>query len=354
MKLPKEIEEAIEFFILKNIDEHPNDLIKFVMKYFEISRPTVTKIVNQMLQKKLIEKDESRKKPNYRLKESKIFKRYKLNSLEKNHLEEHVIFEESIKPLLSELGKNVVDLIDYASCEILNNAIDHSQGTDLYVLAKTNYKTTAIIIADNGIGIFNKICNDLNLSYPNQAILELHKGKFTSDKETHSGEGIFFASKMMDYFSIESDKIMFEADSNSENTYTYDNSLLSENDVHFTDLPGTIVYFNIDNFSKRTINEIFDKYATNEETPGFITTSIPVKILTFENGNLNSRSQAKRLMSRVENFRNVILDFKGVDLIGQAFADEVFRVYQNKFPKLNITTKNTTPIIDKIIKHVKG
>lgn len=30
---------------------------------------------------------------------------------------------------------------------------------------------------------------------------------------------------------------------------------------------------------------------------------------------------------RFERFRNIELDFKGVDEIGQAFADELFRVY---------------------------
>ncbi|MBL8718314.1 MAG: STAS-like domain-containing protein, partial [Myxococcales bacterium] len=40
-----------------------------------------------------------------------------------------------------------------------------------------------------------------------------------------------------------------------------------------------------------------------------------------------SRSEAKRLVHGLERFREVVLDFAGVDAIGQGFADEVFRVW---------------------------
>jgi uncharacterized protein (DUF1330 family) len=45
---------------------------------------------------------------------------------------------------------------------------------------------------------------------------------------------------------------------------------------------------------------------------------------------LVSRSQAKRLLARVDRFKIVILDFEGVNSIGQAFADEIFRVFRLK------------------------
>lgn len=42
---------------------------------------------------------------------------------------------------------------------------------------------------------------------------------------------------------------------------------------------------------------------------------------------LDSRSQAKRLLARVDKFKKVIFDFDDVEPIGQAFADEVFCVF---------------------------
>jgi hypothetical protein len=49
---------------------------------------------------------------------------------------------------------------------------------------------------------------------------------------------------------------------------------------------------------------------------------------------LLARAEAKRLLQRVERFRRVVLDFSGVALIGQSFADEVFRVFANAHPAM--------------------
>jgi len=49
-----------------------------------------------------------------------------------------------------------------------------------------------------------------------------------------------------------------------------------------------------------------------------------------------SRSQAKRLLMGLEKFKQVVLDFKGVSSVGQAFVDEVFRVFQNEHPDIAI------------------
>ena len=47
-----------------------------------------------------------------------------------------------------------------------------------------------------------------------------------------------------------------------------------------------------------------------------------------------SRSQARRLVSGLERFREVVLDFRGVELVGQGFADEVFRVWARQHPEV--------------------
>jgi len=58
-----------------------------------------------------------------------------------------------------------------------------------------------------------------------------------------------------------------------------------------------------------------------------------------------SRSQAKRLVHGLERFREVVLDFEGVDLVGQGFADEVFRVWARQHPEVRlIPTGMSEPI----------
>ena len=48
-----------------------------------------------------------------------------------------------------------------------------------------------------------------------------------------------------------------------------------------------------------------------------------------------------------------MLDFKGVNSIGQGFADEVFRVFKNQYPEISIEVSNTNSAVDAMIRHVK-
>ena len=57
--------------------------------------------------------------------------------------------------------------------------------------------------------------------------------------------------------------------------------------------------------------------------------SIPVRLAKYGDEQLISRSQAKRLLARIDKFKVVLFEFDKVDTIGQAFADEVFRVFTN-------------------------
>ena len=62
-----------------------------------------------------------------------------------------------------------------------------------------------------------------------------------------------------------------------------------------------------------------------------------------------SRSQAKRLVARFEHFQKVILDFQDVTSIGQGFADQIFRVYQNEHPNVQLFVINATEDIKDMI-----
>lgn len=48
-----------------------------------------------------------------------------------------------------------------------------------------------------------------------------------------------------------------------------------------------------------------------------------------------------------------ILDFAGIDEIGQAFADEIFRVYSLQHPEVRIAPANTGPEVKRAIKRAK-
>jgi hypothetical protein len=65
-----------------------------------------------------------------------------------------------------------------------------------------------------------------------------------------------------------------------------------------------------------------------------------------------SRSEAKRLLARLDTFREVVLDFQGVRSIGQGFADEVFRVFAASHPHIALKRMNLDPALEAVIRHV--
>ena len=67
---------------------------------------------------------------------------------------------------------------------------------------------------------------------------------------------------------------------------------------------------------------------------------------------LISRSIARRILSNIEKFKIVFLDFNGVKTIGQAFADEIFRVFRNKHKEITILPINMNEEVKFMIKRV--
>jgi len=57
---------------------------------------------------------------------------------------------------------------------------------------------------------------------------------------------------------------------------------------------------------------------------------------------------------RFDRFQEVFLDFAGVPFIGQAFADEIFRVFKNQHPDIHLVWINANPDVEKMILRGKG
>ena len=245
--------------------------------------------------------------------------------------------------------KNVEQICQHGFTEILNNAIDHSGSKEAIIFITNDFSSIKIIIADAGIGIFEKIRKEKGLSMLHHAIIELDKGKVTTDSVRHSGEGIFFTSKMFDQFMILANGLIYRAKSE------YDYQFLNK-DKELENLSGTEVFMDICKASAKTVKEIFDQYALDNNDFQFCKTVVPViHLLDRRNEDtmsLVSRSQAKRLLNGFEKFKVVMLDFSGIESIGQAFADEIFRVYPNLHKDVAITYENANAQVEHMIKHV--
>lgn len=248
-----------------------------------------------------------------------------------------MIWERDVRPYLT-LPTNVTGIAAHGFTEMVNNAIDHSAGTSVFVSASQTQTTLTLVVADNGIGIFEKISAALNLADKRQALFELSKGKFTTDPNRHSGEGVFFTSRMFDYFEIEANGLQYSHDDKHH--------FLLEEPSPFVN--GTAVFMRIDLKSTRTTSEVFHQFMNAPEDFDFSKTIVPMKLARLGDEQLIARSQAKRLIARFDRFKKVILDFKDVSEIGQAFADELFRVYANAHPKVELTPMNMSDQVERM------
>ena len=263
-------------------------------------------------------------------------------------LSEDSIYNQFISQHIS-FKKNVNSIWNYAFTEMMNNAIEHSQAENISISIYQNYLDTQILIIDDGIGIFKKIQNFIMESRNETISLRecvslLFAGKFTTAKQFHTGEGIFFTSHIMDEFVIYSDDNFF-----TRNNFT--SAQIEDGNLHnFMHMEkGTAVRMTINNNSKKVLSEVFNTFAPVDE--GFIKTSIPVAHM-FPGGNPVSRSEARRLLECIALFNDVNLNFSGVEEIGQGFAHELFILGKQKYPNINLRTTNTCKTVEDMIRRV--
>jgi hypothetical protein len=98
---------------------------------------------------------------------------------------------------------------------------------------------------------------------------------------------------------------------------------------------------------------VIDQFSSGPDEYSFARTIVPVRLARIGDEDLVSRSQAKRLLQRVERFRHVVLDFHSVGTIGQAFADEIFRVFANAHPEVELIPNHATPEVQQMIRRAE-
>lgn len=323
-------------FIIQNVEGNPNTITHLVTQKFGISRQSVHRYLHNLISDGLLEVEGRTRDKIYR---PKVIREETFYELIVPESDEAVIWRSKLRPLFEGIKDNVIDICQYGFTEMLNNVIDHSESKSVVLTFRLKPNCIEMWVEDEGIGIFNKITKELGLEDHRHAVLELSKGKLTTDRERHTGEGIFYTSRLFDEFGILSGNLCFSHE------YDKDDWLLETAE----ETKGTFISMKIGLNSKRTLKEIFDKFSSSTDDYGFTRTHVPVALVRHGNENLVSRSQAKRLLARLEPFREVFLDFKGVEFIGQAFADEIFRVFKNSHPDIEIIWINTNDDIKKMI-----
>ena len=342
MKNDITLQKKILGYAEKNKKFRTSDVLEDLKHQY--SRPYISRTLGDMTSKKLLSRAGSGPRVFYALPKNEDFLSDRIRRRLKNtNLKEHEVVEKLMGqvPFLGNLKDNVRSVFDYAFSEMLNNAIEHSKSEWIEIEVRKDSNYLLFEVRDFGIGVYNNVMNERNLNSELEAIQDLLKGKVTTQPQSHSGEGIFFTSKSGDLYYLDS----------------FGYRLLVNNEINdvfveeINSIKGTRVIFKIKLNSPRHLNDIFNKYQSEPESYAFDKTEVLIKL--YKMGTIHvSRSQARRVLSGLDKFKKVIFDFDSVPTVGQAFADEIFRVFAQNNPEMELTPINMNEAVEFMVKRV--
>lgn len=347
MSFTEQKRAEIEKYMLRKIAADDEMLIEKTMDSFGISVTSAKRYLKKMADEGNVVK-QAEQACGYALYEETFEDCVKISE---SGQQEDEIYDRLLRDKLSGCGKNARRIWQYVCVEMLNNALEHSRGTQIRMIVRRNVLYTTVLIADDGVGVFRTLVDYMaghgwNEPDEKDALVELYKGKITSAASAHSGEGIFFSSKAVDTFAIWSGGKMYKCYGGREHT-VLENRLLAYAS-RFQNI-GTLVMMTLENETARDLAEVFDVYADVDE--GLIRTRIPIREACIS-GEPVARSQARRICRRLEEFKEVILDFDGVEFMGQGFADEIFRVFATAFPGVLLCPVHMEKEVHRMVRHV--
>lgn len=308
------------------------------------SRTYVSKLLTKLMEEGKVAKTKVGRNVFYEVIDEEIGleQRVSLLGLDESEVWERVRKNTQFMRRMTERTENI---LYFSFTEMLNNAIDHADSSSGMVKVWREEEIIKFVVRDYGVGVFRNLMKKKGFVDEIMAIQELVKGKLTTAVKWHSGEGIFWTSKIADRFELISYDFKLRVD-NKMDDYTIEKTEKM--------VKGTEVRFEIELKTKKSLQELFEKYTLDRETYAFETTEIPIKL--FENGGdvWISRSQAKRVLNGLEKYKRIILDFKGIDLIGQGFADEIFRVFRLRYPGIEIVAENMSPSVELMVRRAQN
>lgn len=268
-----------------------------------------------------------------------VVQRYPLQGLQ-----EDLPWAQDFAPYFT-LPPAVARMVQHAFTELLNNAIDHSGGSQVTVSVRQTALHVQLLVSDDGCGVFHRIEAAHGVADPTVAMLELSKGKFTSQPERHTGRGLFFTSRLADVFDLHANENAFQYRGFGHRSWYRSRPMARQ---------GTSIYMAINLDTPRTLDSVLRAHSLDGDGYGFERTVVPLQLLMGQGTGLESRAQAKRVAARLQQFRHAEVDFTGIADVGHSFADELFRVALLDHPSLELVPVGMAPRVAAMIASVRG
>jgi len=330
----------IRRFILTAIEAHPGEVARRAAQEYGISRQAVNRHLQALLTDGLIEATGKTRAREYRLRPVQEITR-KLNVTPV--LTEDRLWKEYVRPLLADAPRKIREVCQFGFTEAANNALEHSGAERIALSARRTASTIDIAITDNGAGIFRTLASAFGYASSHETLFELSKGKISTVPAKHQGGSLFLASRMFDRFEIQSDDYTFAFDGDSE--------AWSSRHEPFA-IHGTSIRMHTSLFSPHSRDDTIATWTTPRGELG--RAHVCLSLLEDEDDALVTRAQGRRVTARLEEQSEVLLDFRGVESVGRAFVDEVFRVFRTAFPDTALVTLNATAQVRARIRDIVG
>lgn len=325
----------VTLWITSVAEEHPADLPKALAERAGCSAAKARQLIGQLVSLGWLDRQGEGRKARYtpgRLRQ--IVHRYPLAGLNEDRP-----WARDFAPHF-DLPKNVRQLMQHAFTELLNNAIDHSEGQFVTVSLRQTPAHAQLLVSDDGRGLFDKIKEGFEIDDPAMAMLELSKGKLTSAPAHHTGRGLYFTSRLADVFDLHANAVAFQHREWDPRSWQQARAMRQQ---------GSAIYLAISLDTARTLDEVMRSASLDSQGYAIDRTTLPLRLIASEDVALESRAQARRVAARLTEFKQAELDFTGIDHIGQGFADELFRVFDRNQSAVQLVVKNAGPGVNAMI-----
>ena len=188
---------ALTLWITAAAIQHPHALVDHVAQRLEVTKRTARRALSRLVELRWLERGGTRCRLTYQpglLRQ--VVHRYPLRGLQ-----EHVPWSRDFAPFFA-LSPEVRRMAQHAFCELVNNAVDHSEGTGVTVSMRQTPSQLQLLVSDDGRGLFDKLRETFGLDDPSLAMLELSKGRLTSQPDRHTGRGLFFTARVADVLDV--------------------------------------------------------------------------------------------------------------------------------------------------------
>ena len=333
--MPRTVLSDITHWITEAALQHPLDLAAHLAERRATSRASARALLQKLIELNWLRQAGSRNRPRHEPGLMRqVVRRYPLQGLQEDQP-----WNRDFAPNFK-LPDAVASMAQHAFTELLNNAIEHSGGSSVTVSLRQTPMQLQLLVSDDGQGIFDVISAAFGINDPSLAMLELAKGKLSSQPDRHTGRGLFYTAKLADVFDLHANNAAFQQRDWQREQWQRARPACR---------CGTAVYVAICLDTERTLDAVLRRYSLDGAGYAFERTVVPLQLIIAAQQGLGSRAQAQRIASRLGQFRRAELDFAGLTDVGPAFADELFRVFGARHPGLQLVPLNMAPRVAEMV-----